>query len=40
MLYGSARLTNATAAPMSVLLYLLPLGLIFDLIGYLPPSLR
>ncbi len=25
---------------MSVLLYLLPLGLIFDLIGYLPPSLR
>ncbi|MES2922137.1 MAG: hypothetical protein V4819_11355 [Verrucomicrobiota bacterium] len=25
---------------MSVLLYLLPLGLIFDLVGYLPPGLR
>jgi hypothetical protein len=25
---------------MSVLLYLLPLGLIFDLLGYLPPQLR
>lgn len=25
---------------MSVLLYLLPLGLIFDLVGYLPPPLR
>jgi hypothetical protein len=25
---------------MSVLLYLLPLGLIFDLVGYLPPALR
>ena len=25
---------------MSVLLYLLPLGLIFDLVGYLPPSIR
>lgn len=26
--------------PMSVFLYLLPLGLIFDLAGYLPPALR
>ncbi|MCX6879564.1 MAG: hypothetical protein NTW21_38035 [Verrucomicrobia bacterium] len=25
---------------MSVLLYLLPLGLIFDLVGYMPPALR
>ena len=25
---------------MTVLLYLLPLGLIFDLVGYIPPSLR
>jgi len=29
-----------TRAVMSVLLYLLPLGLIFDLLGYLPPGLR
>lgn len=32
--------SQAPSLPMIALLYLLPLGLIFDLFGYLPPALR
>jgi hypothetical protein len=39
-LLGSRHWLDPLESPMSVLLYLLPLGLIFDLVGYMPPAGR